>query len=175
MRLLLSLLAVATVSLTTGCVVVPARHYARAAEPGPVYVEPAYASPGVGFVWKVHPRLGITHAWDGIAAGAEWAADRPEAWQPGGGGIERALMGQVNFFTDSSGTLIRPDPAVAVKKIMTGPTYCTSTPTDVREDFDLKSSTQVMVPAGAVFLKFSAPDTLFNDNVSQDYRVIVRK
>lgn len=58
MRLLLSLLAVATVSLTTGCVVVPARHYGAAVEPAPVYVEPAYASPGVGFVWKVHPRFG---------------------------------------------------------------------------------------------------------------------
>jgi hypothetical protein len=38
-------------TLTTGCVVAPARG-------GAVYVAPAYASPGVGYVWERHPRYG---------------------------------------------------------------------------------------------------------------------
>jgi hypothetical protein len=43
-----------------GCVVEPARVRPAAvvAPPGVVYVEPAYASPGVGYAWEYHPRYG---------------------------------------------------------------------------------------------------------------------
>ena len=59
MKKLLSLFTVMTVLLSTaGCIVAPARHGRVAVAPGPVYVEPAYPSPGVGFVWEIHPRFG---------------------------------------------------------------------------------------------------------------------
>jgi hypothetical protein len=61
MKKLLSLVAGAIVLVSTsGCIVAPARHYGGgvAVAPGPVYVEPTYASPGVGFVWELHPRFG---------------------------------------------------------------------------------------------------------------------
>ncbi|MEY2689669.1 MAG: hypothetical protein RL375_3868 [Pseudomonadota bacterium] len=42
-------------AVCAGCIVVPAeRHAPRAV----VLVEPAYPSPGVGWVWEAHPRHG---------------------------------------------------------------------------------------------------------------------
>jgi hypothetical protein len=42
-----------------GCVVAPARvRPVAVTPPGVVYVEPSYASPGVGYVWEYHPRYG---------------------------------------------------------------------------------------------------------------------
>jgi hypothetical protein len=54
----LSATACAVLMLTTGCVVAPARHGGVVMEPAAVYVEPADASPGVGWEWRVHPRFG---------------------------------------------------------------------------------------------------------------------
>lgn len=48
--------AAAAVGLT-GCVVAPVAPY-RAEPAGVVYVEPAYASPGPGWVWMSSPRYG---------------------------------------------------------------------------------------------------------------------
>lgn len=57
-RLVLALAAALTLVATSGCVVVPARHRAVAVVEAPVYVEPAYGSPGVDWVWQVHPAYG---------------------------------------------------------------------------------------------------------------------
>lgn len=54
----LPLLAAATLAAAlSGCVVTPVRP-AVAVAAAPVYVEPTYASPGIGWVWEYHPRYG---------------------------------------------------------------------------------------------------------------------
>ena len=52
----LAAIAAVVVSLS-GCAVEPAR-YAVAVDAAPVYVEPTYASPGIGWVWEYHPKYG---------------------------------------------------------------------------------------------------------------------
>lgn len=53
----------ATVALS-GCIVAPPNAQpayvqpAYSAPPGVVYVQPTYASPGVGYVWEYHPHYG---------------------------------------------------------------------------------------------------------------------
>lgn len=49
---LVALAASALVTLSSGCVVAPARPAAA------VYVAPTYASPGPGWVWEFHARYG---------------------------------------------------------------------------------------------------------------------
>jgi hypothetical protein len=51
-RLLLALMAGATLVLSSGCIVAPARPGAA------VYVEPTYVSPGPGWVWQFHGGYG---------------------------------------------------------------------------------------------------------------------
>ena len=57
-RTVFSVMAVAMLCLATGCVVAPARRGGLVMEPAAVYVEPGYASPGVGWEWKLHGRHG---------------------------------------------------------------------------------------------------------------------
>jgi hypothetical protein len=51
------LLASMVLAATSGCVVAPARG-GMVMSPATVYVEPTYPSPGVGYVWEVHPHYG---------------------------------------------------------------------------------------------------------------------
>lgn len=78
-------------------------------------------------------------------------------------------------FADDSGQLLRPDKLVKVKRVVTDDTYCSGTPTDIPEDFELRSSTPVVVPANARYIYFGPPDSLFRDNHSINYRAIVSK
>ena len=55
---LLLFIASVMLAFTAACVVAPARQGGLVMEPAAVYVEPTYASPGVGWVWEVHPRYG---------------------------------------------------------------------------------------------------------------------
>lgn len=51
--------AVATAFVLGGCVVTPPTvRPAYVAPPGVVYVEPAYVSPGPGYVWEYHSHYG---------------------------------------------------------------------------------------------------------------------
>ncbi|MEX8520951.1 MAG: hypothetical protein AB3X44_20805 [Leptothrix sp. (in: b-proteobacteria)] len=42
---------------TSGCVIAP-RPYRAVEAPAPVYVEPSYPSPGVGWLWEFHSTFG---------------------------------------------------------------------------------------------------------------------
>jgi len=55
----LTLISAAALALAvSGCVVAPPAGPAYTAPPGVVYVQPTYASPGVGYVWAYHPHYG---------------------------------------------------------------------------------------------------------------------
>lgn len=58
MKKALTLVLVGVVlAATSGCVIAP-QPYRAVEVPAPVYVEPAYPSPGVGWVWELHPSFG---------------------------------------------------------------------------------------------------------------------
>lgn len=50
--------AVVLLAATSGCVVAPWQPGPVVVAPQPVYVAPAYPSPGVGWVWQFHPSYG---------------------------------------------------------------------------------------------------------------------
>ena len=60
MKKIAILIPVALLSIALGgCVVTPVRPaYGYAPPAGVAYVEPTYASPGVGYAWEYHPRYG---------------------------------------------------------------------------------------------------------------------
>lgn len=52
------LLGLALALASSGCVIAPLPPGPMVVEPQPVYVAPAYASPGVGWVWQFHSTYG---------------------------------------------------------------------------------------------------------------------
>jgi hypothetical protein len=77
-KAVLALVGAVTLAATSGCVIAPAPYYEERRPPPPpvVYVEPAYPSPGVGWVWIFEPRLG-------------WGWHHRERGRHGGGGHGR--------------------------------------------------------------------------------------
>ena len=69
-RLVLTAFLMVTLLVVSGCMVVPARGRV-AVGPSAGYVEPEYASPGVGFVWQTHPPI-----WLGLAPSRPRLASR---------------------------------------------------------------------------------------------------
>ena len=66
-KAVLALVGGVMLAATSGCVIAPSPYYDR--QPQPVYVEPAYPSPGIGWVWIFQPRIGWGwhhphHGWD---------------------------------------------------------------------------------------------------------------
>ena len=57
-RIPLAFFGIAAVVATSGCVVAPVQPRPIMVAPQPVYVAPAYAAPGVGWIWEFHPRYG---------------------------------------------------------------------------------------------------------------------
>jgi hypothetical protein len=57
-RIGLACCAGALLASAAGCIVVPAGRHGYGGGGGPVYVEPAYASPGPGWAWEAHPSYG---------------------------------------------------------------------------------------------------------------------
>lgn len=109
----------------------------------------------------------------GISPGDQITVEKKGKFIFKSGGLTSRRM--IAVFTAADGTLLKADRSVKVKKVITDDTYCSGTPTDIPEDFELKSSTPVVVPTNARFILFSPPDSLFRDNHSENYRAIVSK
>lgn len=94
--------------------------------------------------------------------------------KPGSGRIVAAfsssntLLANPGFF----GSVSRlPGALDAGVDITTPRTYYFRLPTDISQDFEVQSNTEVVVPAGAAYILFTPYDSHFDDNFSTDLRV----